>query len=338
MDEDATDSPQGGGEELLAAAPAMRDAIELARRAARVHSTVLVTGETGTGKERIASFIHARSPRSERPFVKVNCAALPETLIESELFGHERGAFTGADHRRVGRFEQASGGTLLLDEITELSSDTQAKLLRVLQDQEFHRRGGTKLLRTDARIIAATNRPLESWLEEGAFRADLYYRLNVIGIHLPPLRERPEDVLELAEGFLAHFAAELERPARRLTSVARERVRSHDWPGNVRELRNVVERAVLMCDGESLDEADLGLPGDRERPGPGGFRLELPEEGISLREIERTAVEEALKRCDYVQKDAARLLRVSRRQLNYAIGRMGLTHPSWRRHRGDVGS
>ena len=331
-------SLEAGGGQLLAAAPAMRKAIELARRAALVHSTVLVTGETGTGKERVASFIHARSPRSGRPFVKVNCAALPETLIESELFGHERGAFTGADQRRAGRFEQASGGTLLLDEITELSSDTQAKLLRVLQDQEFHRLGGTQLLRTDARIIAATNRPLESWLAEGAFRSDLYYRLNVIGIHLPPLRERPEDVLTLAEGFLAHFAAELERPARRLTNAARDRILGHDWPGNVRELRNVIERAVLMCDASSVDEADLALCEGQPPVEPGGFRLELPEAGISLREIERQAVEEALKRCGYVQKDAARLLKVSRRQLNYAIGRMGLTHPSWRRHRGDVGS
>lgn len=338
MTENRPRNPEQGGERLLAAAPLMRDAIELARRAALAHSTVLITGETGTGKERIAAFIHAQSPRSQRPFVKVNCAALPETLVESELFGHERGAFTGADQRRIGRFEQASGGTLLLDEITELSSDTQAKLLRVLQDQEFHRLGGTDLLRTDARILAATNRDIEAWLADGAFRADLYYRLNVIGIHLPPLRERPEDVLDLAEGFRAHFARELDRPVRCFTDAAMEQIRSHHWPGNVRELRNAVERAVLMCDGSSIGAVDLPLPGRPEEDPSGVFRLELPKDGISLREIERKAVEEALRRSGYVQKDAARLLRVTRRQLNYAITRMGLTHPTWRRNRGDVDS
>ena len=324
------------GETLLAASPLMQDAIELARRAAVANSTVLLTGETGTGKERVASFIHAESPRRHRPFVKVNCAALPEPLIESELFGHERGAFTGADQRRIGRFEQASGGTLLLDEITELSSDTQAKLLRVLQDQEFHRLGGTKLLRTDARILAATNRDLRMGLEDGTFRADLYYRLDVIGIHLPPLRQRPEDIMGLAEGFLAHFARELDRSVRGFTPDAQDHMQRHGWPGNVRELRNVVERAVLMSNGEEVSVTDLALFASREEPDGSSFRLELPEEGIALRDIERMAVEEALRRCDYVQKDAAELLQVSKRKLNYAVHKMGLKHPGWRRNRDGV--
>jgi two-component system response regulator AtoC len=313
----------------------MREAVELARRAARARSTVLITGETGTGKEVIAGFLHARSPRSAGPFVKVNCAALPETLLESELFGHERGAFTGADLRRVGRFEQASGGTLLLDEIAELSLATQAKLLRVLQDQEFHRLGGTTLLRTDARILAATNRDLAEGLADGSFRADLYYRLDVISVHLPPLRERREDVLPLAEHFREHFARELDRPVRGFTADACRRIETHGWPGNVRELRNAVERAVLMCEVGLIGAHDLALsdvaPGEIE----GGFQLRLPPDGIALEEIERLAIEEALRRCGYVQKDAARLLRVTRRQLNYAIRRMGLTHPSWRRNRAD---
>jgi len=320
----------------LASSPLMRDAIELARRVAVANSTVLLTGETGTGKERVASFIHAQSPRRHRPFVKVNCAALPEPLIESELFGHERGAFTGADQRRVGRFEQASGGTLLLDEISELSSDTQAKLLRVLQDQEFHRLGGTELLRTDARILAATNRDLRMGLEDGTFRADLYYRLDVVGIHLPPLRQRPEDIMGLAEGFLTHYARELDRLVRGFTRDAQDHIHRHDWPGNVRELRNVVERAVLMSNGDEVDVADLALFVSREGPERSRFRLELPEEGIALRDIERIAVEEALKRCDYVQKDAAELLQVSKRKLNYAVHKMGLKHPGWRRNKDDT--
>jgi two-component system response regulator HydG len=314
----------------------MQEVVEVARRAALARSTVLITGETGTGKEVIAGFVHAQSPRNQGPFVKVNCAAVPETLLESELFGHERGAFTGADQRRIGRFEQASGGTLLLDEIAELSPATQAKLLRVLQDQEFHRLGGTTLLRTDARILAATNRNLTDWLAEGSFRPDLYYRLNVIGIHLPPLRERPEDVLELAERFREHYAGELDRPVRGFSAGARRRIRGHRWPGNVRELRNAVERAVVMCDSRTISCEDLALSDDGPGEVDGGFRLRLPPDGIALQEIERMAVEEALRRSGYVQKDAALLLRVSRRQLNYAIRRMGLTHPSWRKNRGEV--
>ena len=320
---------------LIALAPAMQEAVEVARRAAQARSTVLITGETGSGKEVIAEFIHAQSPRARGPFVKVNCAALHDTLLESELFGHERGAFTGADQRRIGRFEQASGGTLLLDEIAELSPATQAKLLRVLQDQEFHRLGGTSLLRTDARVLAATNRDLAERMSDGSFRADLYYRLNVIGVHLPPLRERPEDVLELADRFREGVAAELDRPVRCFSAAARRRIESHTWPGNVRELRNAVERAVLMCDGESIEADDLALSTVEPEPLEGGFRLRLPPDGIALEEIERMAVEEALRRSGYVQKDAAELLRVTRRQLNYAIRRMGLTHPSWRRNRGD---
>ena len=323
----------------------MREAVALARRAAPARSTVLITGETGTGKERLAEWIHRLSPRRDRALIKVNCAAVPETLLESELFGHERGAFTGAEQRRAGRFEQASGGTLLLDEIGELSLATQAKLLRVLQDQEFHRLGGTQLLRTDARIIALTNRDLGAQVRVGDFRSDLYYRLDVIGIAVPPLRERPEDLLTLAEHFRERFSRELDRGVRCFSPSARECLLAHDWPGNVRELRNTVERAVLLCDAPVVGPADLGLSrGARhtfEEEGPGGpqdggFRLELPPGGIALAEIERRAVEQALERTGWVQKDAAELLSVSRRKLNYTIRRLGLTHPSWRRNRGDA--
>jgi DNA-binding NtrC family response regulator len=324
-------------EELVVESPALRAAVDLAGRVAATRSTVLVTGETGTGKEVIAGLIHRLSPRAERPLVKVNCAALPETLLESELFGHERGAFTGADRQRIGRFEQASGGTLFLDEVGDTSPATQAKLLRVLQDQEFHRLGGTRILRTDARIVAATNRDLELAVREGRFREDLYFRLNVIRIHVPPLRERPEDLVALAQHLLREFAAELERPVRGFSQAALARIRAYRWPGNVRELRNAMERAVLMAEGARIRTEDLAL-GDGSPAAAGeGWRPDLPAQGVDLREVERGLVLEALRRAGWVQKDAAALLGVSRRKLNYMIRRMGITHPGWRRNRGPGG-
>jgi len=317
---------------LVGRHPALTAAIELAERVAPTRSTVLVTGETGTGKELIAGLVHAASPRAEGPFVKVNCAALPETLLESELFGHERGAFTSADRQRVGRFEQASGGTLFLDEIGDLSLATQSKLLRVLQDQEFHRLGGTRTLRTDARVVAATNKDLRDAIAAGEFREDLWFRLNVIAIELPPLRERRDDLELLAHHFLAEFAVELGRPRSGFSAAALARIRAHDWPGNVRELRNAIERAVLMGDGPSLEAGDLsiasGAHGDRA-----GWRPQLPAAGLSLGEVERAVVLEALERCGWVQKEAAAWLRVSRRKLNYMIQQMGITHATWRRNR-----
>jgi transcriptional regulator with GAF, ATPase, and Fis domain len=264
----------------------------------------------------------------------VNCAALPETLLESELFGHERGAFTGADRVRVGRFEQASGGTLFLDEIGDMTPTTQAKLLRVLQDQEFHRLGGTRPLRTDARIVAATNQDLALAIQRGDFREDLYFRLNVIGIHLSPLRERPDDVVALAEHFLGEFAQDLGQPVERLSQEALVELGQHSWPGNVRELRNVIERAALMADGTTVTRLDLGVGRVHPQTGDGGWIPHIPPEGISLREVERQLVIAALRRSDFVQKDAARLLGITRRKLNYMIQRMEITHPSWRRNRG----
>jgi transcriptional regulator with GAF, ATPase, and Fis domain len=321
-------------EKIVGSSPALREALELARRVAPSRSTVLTTGETGTGKELLAGLIHAGSPRAGHAFVKVSCAALPETLLESELFGHERGAFTGADRMRVGRFEQADGGTLLLDEVGDLSATTQAKLLRVLQEQEFHRLGGRLPIRTDVRIVAATNRQLEREVEAGRFRADLYFRLNVIRIHLPPLRERPEDLLLLAEHFLAHFARELERPAVGLSQAARERIVTHAWPGNVRELRNAMERALLLCDGRDVDACHLGLLGTALWLHPPPMRAPAPEPGtLSLEEMERSLVVEALCRTGHVQKQAAKLLGVSPRKLNYMIQKLAITHPGWRRNR-----
>ena len=320
--------------ELLAVSPAMREALALARRAAPSRAHVLVSGETGTGKEGIAGLIHSASDRAAGPFVVVNCAALPEPLLESELFGHERGAFTGADRARPGRFEEANGGTLFLDEIGELSPGIQAKLLRVLQEQEFHRLGSSRPRRTDARVVAATNVDLAEEVRRGAFRRDLYFRLDVIRIHLSPLRERPEDIEPLAERFQREFRCGRADPPRGFEPDARAALRDHSWPGNVRELRNAIERAQLLAPGPRLHAADLDL----RAPGAGasGVRPELPPPGWTLRDWERALVEEALRRTGYVQKEACQLLGVSRRKLNYMIRSMGITHPRWRRNRPEM--
>ncbi|MCP4039078.1 MAG: sigma-54-dependent Fis family transcriptional regulator [bacterium] len=318
---------------VVARSASMREAVVTAERVAGIRSTVLLTGETGTGKEVIAGLIHAHSARASGPFVKVNCAALPETLLESELFGHEAGAYTGADRRRIGHFEQASGGTLLLDEIVETSPATQAKLLRVLQDQEFYRLGGTRAQKTRARIIAATNRDLRQALADGSLREDLYYRINVIAIHLEPLRERREDIVPLAEHYLERFARDLGRPCSGLSSGARERLVAYPWPGNVRELCNAIERAVLLCEGTQVAASDIQLRSPDAVGSDGEWRFELPAGGLSLQTVERGLVMAALRRANFVQKDAAQLIGVSKRKLNYMIQRMGVVHPTWRRNR-----
>lgn len=320
-------------EGLVGESAPMREAIALAGRVASSPSTVLVTGETGTGKELIAGLIHGASPRVRGPFIKVNCAALPETLLESELFGHERGAYTGADRMRIGRFEQANGGTLFLDEIGDLAPTTQAKLLRVLQEREFHRLGGTRAIRVDVRIVAATNQRLEAQIAEGRFREDLFFRLNVIRIELPPLRERGEDIDTLAEHYLLRFARELGHPLRVLSEEARRKLRAYAWPGNVRELRNTMERAVLLADGEQIDDVQLDGVGDRE--GVSARASGAPDRAATTRldDTLRAAVIEALEDHAWVQKDAACSLGISRRKLNYMIRQMGITHATWRRNR-----
>jgi DNA-binding NtrC family response regulator len=231
--------------------------LEQARRAASSSATVLLLGESGTGKEVLAREVHRSSERAAGPFVALNCAALPETLLESELFGHERGAFTGAESRRIGRIEAAHGGTLFLDEVGDASPAVQTRLLRVLQERCFERLGGRGSIEVDLRLIAATNRPLEQAVRAGQFREDLYYRLAVIALTLPPLRERPQDIEPLARAFVAEFAAEVKRPQLALAPAALDCLRRHTWPGNVRELRNAVERAVVLCAGERLEPEDL---------------------------------------------------------------------------------
>jgi transcriptional regulator with GAF, ATPase, and Fis domain len=318
---------------VVAQSAAMREVVATAKRVAAIRSTVLITGETGTGKEVVAGLIHDHSPRGHGSFVKMNCAAVPETLLESELFGHEIGAFTGADREHIGHFEAASGGTLLLDEIVEISPATQAKLLRVLQEQEFYRLGGTRSIATQARIVAATNRDLGSALRSGALREDLFYRLNVIAIHLPPLRDRREDIEPLVRSFARRFACEFGRPTPVVSREGLSTLQAHPWPGNVRELENTIERAVLLCEGDILHAHDLqrsSAPGSAD---PENWRIELPPGGLSLQTVERALVVAALERADFVQKDAAALIGVSKRKLNYMIERMGLVHPGWRKNR-----
>jgi Nif-specific regulatory protein len=285
-----------------------------ATKVAQAETTVLLTGESGTGKEVVARLIHRASPRANGPFVGLNCAALPETLLESELFGHEKGAFTGATSTRPGRLEQAAGGVLFLDEVAEMTPTVQAKLLRVLQEREFQRLGGTRPMKADVRIVAATNRDLERALARGEFREDLYYRLHVFEIRLPALRHRREDVLPLAEAFLEEIGAVVGRQAAGVSREATQALLSYDWPGNVRELRNALERATILCDGGPITLEHLPI---RAGSGPQLDRRSksFPSEGVTLDTVERGLIVDALKAAENNRSRAARLLGITRSQL-----------------------
>src|SRR6188472_3813917 len=253
---------------IIGSSGALEKVLDVVRKVAKSNTTVLVRGETGTGKELIAGAVHHNSHRAARNFVKVNCAALQENLLESELFGHEKGAFTGADKQRIGRFEQADGGTLFLDEIGDMSANTQAKILRVLQEHEFERLGGTRTLRTDVRLLAATNRDLPAMVQHGRFREDLYYRLNVVSIEMPPLRERKEDILPLAMHFIRRYGSELKKRLDGLDNDAQKLLVRYNWPGNIRELENAIERAALLAEASMITSGDLRL-GDFAPAGAG---------------------------------------------------------------------
>jgi DNA-binding NtrC family response regulator len=272
---------------------------------APVKSTVLLSGESGVGKELVAEAIHFQSPRRDQPLVKLNCGVLTEGLIESELFGHEKGAFTGAIQQRKGRFELADTGTIFLDEISEIPPATQVKLLRVLQEGEFERVGGTQTLKTDVRVIAATNEDMEAAVAEGRFRKDLYYRLNVIHLTIPPLRERQEDIPLLALHFLDKFCIENNRATMGIDPEAMAALKSHYWPGNIRELQNVVERAVALCQGNMVELADL--PDEVRQYSPEDDQITLPV-GASMEEIERRAIIQTLKKTGGDKELTARLL------------------------------
>lgn len=332
--------------DIVGTSPAMRQVYRLVRLVAPTKATVLLVGETGTGKELIARAIHHLSPRADGPYIRVNCGALTETLLESELFGHVKGAFTGAVDNKTGRFEAAHTGTIFLDEIASMSPKLQVKLLRVLQDQEFERVGDSRTIRVDTRVIAATNVQLEAEVEAGRFRDDLYYRLNVVPIYLPPLRERKEDIPALAEFFLRRYCQENQKDIKGIEPPAMELLMQHDWPGNVRELENDIERAVVLCQedwitaemireqletshrlrrprgsGESVREliSRLVRAGLRECDEPTGKLYQLIVSGV-----ERELIEQVLRECHYIQIKAAARLGINRNTLHKKMTEYGL--------------
>jgi DNA-binding NtrC family response regulator len=290
-------------------------------------STVLLTGESGTGKDLAAKVIHYASDRSARPFMNITCSALPEALLESELFGHERGAFTGADRQKRGLFESADGGTVFLDEIGEMVPLLQAKLLRFLEEKTFRRVGGSTDLKVDVRIIAATNRNLEEEVRSGRFREDLYYRLNVMPVALPPLRGRPGDIAPLVNYYVDAYNTEFRKHIRRVSPEAIERLKAYGWPGNVRELRNAVERAMLLADGDELTVEHFPMQGGLSAPRL-SEQVQLPPNGIDLEQLERSLVVQALERSGWNQTKAAALLGVNRDQIRYRIEKFKLERSS----------
>jgi transcriptional regulator with GAF, ATPase, and Fis domain len=321
---------QSVSDDLVGAAPALEAALSRVAKVAPTDCTVLVTGETGTGKELVARAIHRRSQRAAHPFVSISCAAVPPSLIASELFGHERGAFTGALQRRPGRFELAAGGTLFLDEVGELPAETQIALLRVLQEREFERVGGTRPIRADVRVIAATNRDLQAAIDEGTFRSDLFYRLNVFPIEIPPLRERTEDIRALVEHFVARYAAKMGKTIRRIGVEALRFLEAYAWPGNVRELQNVIERSVIVCDSDvfSIDEnwvPEVGRHG-RERAAAAA-----PASAATLEGIKRAHIMRVLEESNWTlggSRGAAARLGLKRTTLQSLLKRLGIAPPS----------
>jgi len=316
---------------IVADSDAWKDVMLQAAKVAPTDTTVLLLGESGTGKEVVARAIHRASPRSAGPFAALNCAALPDQLLESELFGYERGAFTGATSAKPGRLEQAAGGVLFLDEVGETTPAVQAKLLRVLEEREFQRLGGAKVLKADVRIVAATNRDLARAIARGEFREDLYYRLHVFEIRLPPLRERREDVLPLTEVFLAEVGPAIGRPVPGISREARELLLAYPWPGNVRELRNALERAAILCEGGLITAAHLPISVSRGEPGSGpvasgavGPPPDFPPGGVDLEAVERSYVKGALEKSGGNKSRAARLLGLTRAQLYSRLEKYGL--------------
>ncbi len=310
-------------DQIIYESSAMDEVINLSGRVANSNATILIQGESGTGKELVARLIHTLSPRSQKPMITVNCAALPENLLESELFGHEKGSFTGASQRRIGRFEEADGGTLFLDEIGELSPSVQVKLLRFLQEREFQRIGGNSTIHADVRIVTATNRDLDAKIGEGGFREDLFYRLNVVTIEIPPLRERKEDIPPLIDHFLNRFASENGKKLRGTDPETRDLLLKYDYPGNVRELENIIERAVVITRGEVVSSRDLPFSGDSL----GDAESELTAAKslkTSLERLEHQMIKDAMTQTKNHQTRAAGLLGISERTLRYKLKKYGL--------------
>jgi len=324
---DVTEEAAPQKREVIAESPVMREALNFVRRvAASEATTILLEGENGTGKDLIAKTLHYQSLRQAEPFIAINCAAIPETLLESELFGYEKGAFTDARQQKRGIFELADKGTLFLDEVGEIPLMLQAKLLRVLEEQSFRRLGGLKDIQLDLRVIAATNKNLREAVREGAFRQDLYFRLNVIQIVLPPMRERPEDILPLVRFFIEHYNRKFRRGIEGVSSAAEELLLAHDWPGNVRELRNAIERAMILEESTYITPPSLPITitrpdGQATAPAP---RTEIPSEGLSLEDNERMLLARALEKTGGNQTQAARLLRITRDTLRYKMKKFNL--------------
>ena len=307
---------------IVARSPKMQEVLSILERVAQTNSTVLLGGESGVGKDLIARAIHEKSRRAQGPFIKINSTAIPENLLESELFGYEKGAFTGAVASKPGKFELADKGTLFLDEIGDVPPATQVKLLRVLQEREFERLGGTKTVKVDVRLIAATNRDLREALEQGTFREDLYYRLNVVPIEIAPLRERKEDIPDLVQLFVSRFAAESGRDFEGVTPRAMQVLVGHYWPGNVRELHNVIERGCALAKGNLLDVDDIHLDVRSSKPANEGPQF-LPD-GMTLEDYENDLVRQALRRAHGNKSQAARLLGLTRNALRYRLSKIGI--------------
>ncbi len=306
-------------DKIIGKSQAMQSIYRMIERVAKTDSTVLITGESGTGKELIASAIHYNSSRKDKPFVPINCGAIPEELLESELFGHEKGSFTGAYRERIGRFEMAHQGTIFLDEIGEMSAKLQVKLLRFLQERKFERVGGSRTIQVDARILAATNRDLEAMVAQGGFREDLYYRLNVIPIRVPPLRERKDDIVLLTQHFLQLHSQKKGIPLKRISSAAMDAMQRHNWPGNVRELENVIERVIILTEGDEIQLEDLPQRMQVQPLRQSFPSIGLDDDGIDLKgmldELENSLILEALKKSGGVKNQAAKLLGLNRTTL-----------------------
>jgi len=312
---------------IVANSEKMQAVLALVERVAPSNVTVLIGGESGVGKDLIARAIHEHSQRASGPFIKINSTAIPETLLESELFGYEKGAFSGATTSKPGKFELADRGTLFLDEIGDVPASIQVKLLRVLQEREFERLGGTKTHKVDVRLIAATNRDLRAALEEGTFREDLYYRLNVVAIDIPPLRDHKEDIPALVKFFLDKFAKDSGAPPKSLTPDAMKLLMDFRWPGNVRELENVIQRAITLSEKTTLDVSDIQLDSRTPRGNSSANSFVLPE-GMTLDQWEQETIREALKRANGNKSQAARMLGLSRNALRYRLSQMGVADPA----------
>ncbi|MDR2549224.1 MAG: sigma-54 dependent transcriptional regulator [Desulfobulbus sp.] len=315
---------------LIAESDNFKVVLNSLRKFASTDATLLITGNTGTGKSYLSGTVHYNSPRRDHPFIKINCANIPETLLESELFGHEKGAFTGADKQRIGRFEQANGGTIFLDEIGEIPLEIQSKLLRVLEDKSFERVGGNKTIKVDVRLIAATNQDLSTLIASGKFREDLYYRISVLPIHLPPLKDRPRCLAPLARKLLKKFTTSLNKGnIKDFTPEVLAMMQGYDWPGNIRQLANTIERAVILEEENLIGLSSLHIPELNRSMTP---LIQVTE---PLEAHERELILKALAENIWVQKDAARCLGISPRALNYKIKKFGITHQNWRKHKKD---